>query len=196
MLAVEAGVRVRDSTSLWRMPYWQGQTKGGQLRVFTGGLFDAGSLKKAGPGKPPTPSDGRYAMDRVVIAPAPWLYLRKVHRCCGFGQQSCRMMRCELADWRSGRDCCPSLYPRMSGKAEAYPYVKLCWTALTKYSAYNMTGSSGWIQHLKSNCSHFQGIFRPIPDATFEDAPGASCVLREPPEWLPAFRHSKFNGSM
>ena len=204
MLIMESGVRMRDSTSVYRLPYWESHAAGGlQLRLFSAGLHDhigwtAGGLYKKinMPANTPVP-----AMHRVIIAPTPWLYMSQVYRCCGLGVQSCHRhpgprarthSPCNVSDWRTDRDCCRPLEPRQATNvfranerlcADVQKRVVANSSLITyKYFAPLVT-----ISLQASNCSHLADIFRPLPSKPYEDAPGASCVLTEPPRWAPAF---------
>ena len=188
MLLVEAGIRVRDSTSVFRFPYWHSQgADGGSIRVFTSGLYDNYPHNS---GRKPVDKDTIPPMDHVVIAPAPWLYMRKVFRCCGFGLASChkKPLRCDVADWRSDKDCCFPLYPRIINNP-AYPFVARCEkTQKTLNETHRAAATAnGHVLLQPSNCSHFKDIFYGIPSEPYQNEPNASCVLRQPPHWAPAF---------
>ena len=100
LLLAEASIELRDYTSAFRTPYWNHA----ELIDWTGG---SGS--------------GTLPMDRVMFAPAQFIYNRTVRRCCGQTWAACKTPRragrsrrppshvCYVHDWhRNNSDCCAS----------------------------------------------------------------------------------------
>ncbi|KAL1510503.1 hypothetical protein AB1Y20_006807 [Prymnesium parvum] len=88
LLMAEAGVEMRDWTSTFRSPYWNHV----ELVDWSGAM-----------------AHGTLPMDRVLFAPAQWLYVTKVRRCCWHTWETCRhrKLTCVVKNWRANAtDCC------------------------------------------------------------------------------------------
>lgn len=178
----ESSVRMHDSSSVWRSPYWAGQKN--EIIMYTAGLYDK---RTAG-----FHTHRSLAMDRLILAPAPMLFMSKVVRCCGAGKLSCLHSRCVVSDWRRASDCCSAKInsPRAHGQGS-----KLC-ANLTAEARAGQTPESireaalrGVLApHLHGNCSHLDTWNYALPLNPYLDAPDAICVLTQPPAWAPAWK--------
>ena len=88
MLLEDAGIEMRDFSSIYRTPYWNHQ----RLLDWTG----------------VTPGGQRLPMNQTLFAPVQALFLAHTRRCCGQTWDMCKKgsMSCTVADWRIGPDCC------------------------------------------------------------------------------------------
>ena len=88
LLMAEAGIVMKDWASAFRTPYWNHAEV-----VDWSGFTEHGTLP----------------MDRVLFAPAQWLYVLRVRRCCYGTWSSCRhkKLTCVVRNWRANAtDCC------------------------------------------------------------------------------------------
>ena len=89
LLMAEAGIEAKEWSGAFRTPYWNHA----ELVDWTGY----------------TAQHGMLPMDRVLFAPAQWLFVRKIRRCCGHTWPSCRSRKttCAVRNWRrNATDCC------------------------------------------------------------------------------------------
>ena len=114
MLLQDAGVAMRDWSSLYRTPYW-----GHELGIidWTGGVMPptargcrADCARNCGEGCAEVSS---LPLDRVLFVPLQMLYTWRVRTCCGRNWDACRRRAiaanetCVVEDWRrEPTDCC------------------------------------------------------------------------------------------
>ena len=195
MLLTEAGVGMADSSAIYRHSYWNGQSN--RVELYGAGLHDSFdpralnlSLRSSLP------------MDKMIVVPAPMLFLSKVFRCCGLGLQSCKakasyahgaFLPCNVDDWRNTTctDCCDKRRPVDGTFASRSKSIKTD-VRCSDVGKWNGTGLYGvpYSQLRQTNCSLFGGLLTAPRQEPYADSSWASCVLTQAPAWV----HTRVGG--